>query len=67
MLKKIDVLGMTCEHCEKAVHDALVNESGVEQVLVNLDEANVTVKFNEEKTSLELLEEKIEAAGYEVK
>ncbi len=65
MLKKIDVEGMTCEHCEKAVHDALVGQVGVDQVEVSLEEAQVIVKFKEDKISLETLKNKIKEAGYE--
>lgn len=39
----LDVKGMSCQHCVKAVTQALQNVAGVQEVDVSLDEARATV------------------------
>lgn len=62
----IEVRGMMCSHCEGRVNDALSSVDGVKSVKADAKKAKVTVKFDEEKTSLSELKEKIKAVGYEV-
>lgn len=66
MQTTIDVKGMTCGHCEKAVKDALESLAGVSAVTVDLDAGNVDVTFEEAKTNVATLKEAIEDQGYEV-
>ncbi|MBZ4687780.1 MAG: copper ion binding protein [Clostridiales bacterium] len=62
----MDVAGMSCEHCKKAVEEALMTLEGVEKASVDLSKNIVEVNFDTEKTSEEDLKEAITAAGYEV-
>jgi len=62
----MDVAGMSCEHCKKAVEEALMTLEGVEKASVDLSKNIVEVNFDRDKTSEEDLKEAITAAGYEV-
>ena len=63
---ELDVKGMSCAHCEKAVKDALAQLDGVEHVTVHAKSGKVNVKYNQTITVLEAIFEKIEEQGYSV-
>ncbi|HOK63302.1 MAG TPA: cation transporter [Soehngenia sp.] len=64
MEKIISIEGMSCEHCVKAVTNALKEVDGVEDVKVNLEAKNAVVKG----TNLDdnKLKGAVEEAGYDV-
>lgn len=64
MKKTLTVEGMSCQHCVKAVKNALIQIEGVSSVEVDL----ATKKVEVEGDNLQdiLLKEAIEDAGYEV-
>jgi copper chaperone len=62
----LNVQGMSCGHCVKAVEGSVGQIEGVNQVNVKLDEALVEVVFNDSKVSLDKIKETIEDQGYEV-
>lgn len=62
----INVAGMSCGHCVKAVHDALYNKEGVSCVEVDLEKNIAEVDFDETRVSLEELENEIEEVGFDV-
>lgn len=62
----IDVKGMTCGNCEKAVKGALSNLDGVENVAIDLKAGKVDVAYNNEVVSLEAICEEIEDIGYDI-
>lgn len=66
MEKVIGVNGMTCGNCQKAVEDALNNLAGVHEAVVNLDEGNVTVNFDEDVVNLGDIRIEIENQGFDV-
>lgn len=55
----INVQGMTCGHCKKAVENILLEQKGVLQAEVILEKAQVHVTFDDNKTSLEALKKAI--------
>lgn len=61
----LNVSGMSCSHCEKAVTNALT-DIGVNAVTVSLAENTVTVEFDETKVSLDAIKAEIVETGYEV-
>ena len=63
----LQVDGMSCGHCVKAVTDAVGELSGVNNVDVNLKEATVSLTFNPAETPLEKIMSVINEAGYTVK
>ena len=62
----LNVQGMSCGHCVKAVESSVGELNGIETVKVNLDEAKVAISFNEAQVSLEQIKETIEEQGYDV-
>lgn len=61
----LEVNGMTCEHCEKSVKDALNKLEGVHGVEVQLDSGKVNIAYDEAFVSKSMMKETIEAQGYE--
>jgi copper chaperone len=62
----LNVQGMSCGHCVKAVEGSVGQLEGVNQVNVKLDEALVEVSFNESQVSLDKIKDAIEDQGYDV-
>ena len=60
----LKINGMSCEHCVKAVTDALMGADGVSKAKVNLKKAEAKVKFDDAKVSAEQLGQAITDAGY---
>jgi copper chaperone len=64
-MKTIRIKGMSCQHCVKAVTKALDEIDGIEAVQVDLDKGEAA--FEEVKpVALELLQERIKKAGFEL-
>lgn len=63
----LKVAGMSCNHCKKAVEDALRRLDGVKDLHVDLDAALVTVKYDPIEVGLPELRAAIREAGYEVR
>ncbi len=61
----LEVNGMTCEHCEKSVKNALNKLEGVHGVEVQLDSGKVNIAYDEAFVSKSMMKETIEAQGYE--
>lgn len=64
MKKILEVIGMSCEHCEKAVKEELGKVQGVSSVVVNLKSKQVEVE-GENLDDLDL-RNAVEEAGYVV-
>ncbi|TFZ39137.1 copper chaperone [Soehngenia longivitae] len=64
MEKIISIEGMSCEHCVKAVTNALKEVDGVEDVSVSLEAKNAVVKG--ENLDDNKLKGAVEEAGYDV-
>jgi copper chaperone len=62
----INVHGMTCAHCQKAVEKAVSTLDGVEKTDVNLESGKVHVTFNETQSTLKDIKKAIEEEGYQV-
>ncbi|XJZ26630.1 copper chaperone CopZ [Bacillota bacterium Lsc_1132] len=62
----LNVQGMSCGHCVKAVEGSVGALSGVSSVKVNLEAATVDVEFNPQDVSLDKIKETIDDQGYEV-
>ncbi|WP_404454053.1 copper chaperone CopZ [Virgibacillus necropolis] len=66
MQTTIDVRGMTCGHCEKAVKGALEGLTGVTTVEVHLSAGKVDVSYDDSKVSISDMREAVEEQGYDV-
>ena len=62
----LKVEGMTCQHCVKTITDALEKIAGTNKVAVDLDKKEVQVDYNEEKTNLQEISDKIVEVGFEL-
>lgn len=65
--KVIQVEGMTCGHCVETVTQAVASLEGILKVAVDLDQQQVALDYDEEKTSLEKISAKITGVGFAVK
>lgn len=63
----LNVSGMSCGHCVKAVEENVGKLNGVNSVKVDLETGKVEVAFESEKLSLDTIKETIDDQGYEVK
>ncbi len=63
----LNVEGMSCSHCEKAIKQAVGALSGVKSVGVSLKNKTVTVEHDPAKATLVQIKYEIEDQGYEVK
>ncbi len=61
----VNVEGMACEHCVKAVQTAVKALAGISDVVVSLSENTVTVTHDGRATD-DLLKTAIEEQGYDV-
>ena len=62
----ISIEGMSCEHCVRAVKEAIGAQSGVKNVDVSLEEKNAQVVYDDDHTKLSDLESIIVEEGYQV-
>lgn len=62
----LHVSGMTCNHCVNAVEKALTQLPGIERALVDLDQGQVHIQYEENQIEPQQMEQAIEEAGYEV-
>ena len=63
----LNVSGMSCGHCVKAVEGSVGELQGVNKVSVNLANGKVDVEFDGKLVSLEKIKETIDDQGYHVK
>jgi copper chaperone len=62
----LNVKGMSCGHCVKAVEGSVGALDGVKNVQVNLQGRTVDIEFNNETVSLATIKETIDDQGYDV-
>lgn len=64
--KRIQVEGMHCNHCVKSVNDAVGTLSGVNTVVVSLENKQAEVEYDDTAVSLEAIKAAIEDQGFDV-
>ncbi|MCL1804998.1 MAG: copper ion binding protein [Clostridiales bacterium] len=62
----LNIEGMSCEHCVKAVNDAVAALPGITSVAVDLDSNTATIEHDPEESPLAMIKSAIEEEGYEV-
>ena len=62
---KIQVKGMTCQHCVRAVEQALSALDGITAVQVDLEKGLVELTCDENRCDLSRIEAVIKEEGYE--
>ncbi|NRD79435.1 copper chaperone CopZ [Bacillus sp. BRMEA1] len=63
----LNVGGMSCSHCVKAVEGSVSQLNGVKKVAVNLQNGQVDVEFDPSFVSLSKIKETIDDQGYDIK
>ena len=62
----LNVNGMNCAHCEKAVMDAVLTLDGVSEAKASAQEKKLTVVFDETKVTLDMVAAAVDEEGFEV-
>ncbi|KAB7666934.1 MULTISPECIES: copper chaperone CopZ [Bacillus] len=62
----LNVKGMSCGHCVKAIEGSVGEIKGVDKVAVDLENGKVNVQFDSASVSLEKIKETIDDQGYDV-
>jgi len=62
----LNIGGMSCEHCVKAVKNALSGLAGVKDIAVSLKDGKVSFSHDPAKAPLEKIKAAITEEGYEV-
>ena len=62
----LNVQGMSCGHCVKAIEGSVGKLEGVSSVQVNLQENKVDVEYDITQVSIEKIKETIDDQGYDV-
>lgn len=63
----LNVEGMSCGHCVKAVENSVGKLQGVTEVKVNLENSTVDVAYDASEVTINAIKETIDDQGYEVK
>lgn len=61
----LNVLGMSCEHCVRAVTGALTALDGVWEATVSLQNGTAEVRFDPEQVTEEQLRQAVRDQGYD--
>lgn len=64
--KLLTVPDISCEHCERAIKQALAGVGGVESVVVDIPGHQVTVQFDDAAVSLERIKDVLREEEYPV-
>lgn len=62
----LQVEGMSCSHCEKAVSEAVSELKGIANPVVSLEEKKVTFQMDDGIMNLDTVKKAIFEAGYDV-
>jgi copper chaperone len=63
----INIRGMHCDNCVASVEKGVNELEGVVSVVVNLNDSNAVVSYDESKVELAEIEKAIESRGYSIK
>lgn len=62
----LDVPGISCSHCKRAIESAIGALNGVRSAVVDVAEKSVTIEYEADLVSIEALEAVVREEGYEV-
>jgi copper chaperone len=62
----LNVTGMSCGHCVKAVEGSVGELEGVNSVKVNLEAGTVDIEYNNDAVTLDKIKDTIDDQGYDV-
>lgn len=64
--RTLEVKGMSCGHCKKAVSGALKDLEGVSSANVDLKSGKVDVQYDDAKVGFDQMKSAVEDQGYDV-
>lgn len=64
--EKINVYGMSCEHCVKTVAKTILALNGVSSAEVSLKDKNATVVYDENLVNLSDIKKAVKESGYDI-
>jgi len=64
---KIQIEGMSCQHCVLRIKKAIGSLKGTQDIDVNLKEKFASGHYDESSTTLEQIKEVVKKTGYKVK
>jgi copper chaperone len=64
---KLHVTGMTCGHCQAKVEQALKGIAGVYSAVVDLQDGEAEIDFNDDSVTTQQLVAAVEQAGYKAR
>jgi len=59
----LTVTGMKCANCKAKVEDALNSLAGVDSAVVSLEDANVTINYDETQVNTQEMKEAVDDLG----
>jgi copper chaperone len=62
----LTVPGISCEHCERTIREALTPAKGIQRLDVNITTKQVRVTYDEAQIATEQMKEILEREGYPV-
>lgn len=62
----LKVVGMSCDHCKRAVTQALARVPGVSGVEVSLEKGTATVRHDPARATMDALRHAVQEEGYDV-
>jgi copper chaperone len=62
----LQVEGMSCGHCVKAIEESVGKLNGVQHVKVYLDSGTVDVEYQSSNVSIDSIKETIDDQGYDI-
>ena len=62
----LQVEGMSCEHCENAVQNAVRELAGIKEVNADAQKKQAVVEYDSSMTTTEEIKARIEEQGFEV-
>ncbi|MCX7843461.1 MAG: copper chaperone CopZ [Clostridia bacterium] len=66
-IKVLTVEGMSCGHCENSIKNYVGALNGVHEVNVDLTSKKVSVEYDPERVTLDIIKATIEDQGYDVR
>jgi len=63
---KLEIKGMTCDHCEASIQKGVKELPGIDSISANYEDSTAYVRFDSTKTNIKQIAEAIAKRGYSV-
>ena len=62
----LSVPNISCDHCERAITEALESQAGIQQVKVDIEKKLVALEFDESQINLDKIGALLDEEGYPI-